>query len=83
MARSLPPNARKLSLADPSAKELYRRLEKFHGISPALAGDRLHALKGHFGRSADDNVLFDLTGNIYDPDTLEWLGSLTAGGAKR
>ena len=82
MADQLPSNARRLSLADPSSKELYRRLERFHGIGAALASERLHAIKEHFGYRANDNVLFDLTGNIYDPDTLEWLGSLTEGGAK-
>jgi len=29
------------------------------------------------GRGGAANVLFDLTGNVYDPDTGERLGSLT------
>jgi len=29
------------------------------------------------GRGPADNVLFDLTGGVYDPKTLEWIGSLT------
>ena len=74
--RPLPANAR--STAD--AHEVYRRLRVFHGVSEKTASDRLHDLKAAHGRGADDNVLFDLTGNVYDPDTREWLGSLTAGG---
>lgn len=64
-------------------REVFRRLAKYHGISAVTASERLHRIKQDAGRSPDDNVLFDLTGNVFDPDTLEWVGSLTAGGGPR
>jgi hypothetical protein len=83
MADSLPTHARRFSEAESSSDEVFRRLERFHGIDPNLASDRLHAIKRISGRAAMDNVIFDLTGNVYDPLTLEWLGSLTEGGSQR
>jgi hypothetical protein len=83
MADSLPRHARRLPPTESSAQEIFRRLERFHGIDPGLASDRLHAIKEKSGRGASDNVIFDLTGNVYNPDTLKWLGSLTEGGGKR
>jgi RHS repeat-associated protein len=74
-ANKLPANAR--TTIDP--QEVYRRLEKFHGIDPAKAGDRLHDIKKSAGLGPADNVVFDLTGNVYDKGG-NWLGSLTAGG---
>jgi RHS repeat-associated protein len=62
--------------------EVARRLERYHGIDRALASERLHEIKAATGRGPADNVLFDLTGNVYDPVTRESLGSLTAGGAQ-
>ena len=59
---------------------VFRELERHHGISPKLAGFRLHAIKRAAGREGDANVVFDLTGNVYDPDSGEVLGSLTQGG---
>ncbi len=76
MAQSLPPNARRTR----DEEEVFRRLERYHGIEQALASRRLHGIKQQAGRQADDPVLFDLTGNVYDPATLEWLGGLTEGG---
>ena len=52
------------------------------GRDPALASERLHQIKAAAGRGAADNVLFDLSGGVYDPVTGTWLGSLTEGGAK-
>lgn len=75
LGRLLPQNARTTT----SAPEIFRRLETFHGVDPATAGQRLHAIKAAAGRGPADNVLFDLTGNIYDPVTREWLGTLTQG----
>jgi hypothetical protein len=72
----LPQNAR--STFD--ANEVFRRLAKYHGVSAPTASGRLHRLKSANGRGPADNVLFDLTGNVYDPDTRAWLGNLTAGG---
>jgi hypothetical protein len=45
---------------------------------------RLLHILGNTGdyRGPADNVIFDMTGNVYDPVTKEWLGSLTQGGAK-
>lgn len=60
--------------------EVYRRLRKYHGIDEHLARNRLHQLKEREGRNPADRLLFDLTGNVYDPETREWLGSLTEGG---
>jgi hypothetical protein len=71
----LPANARTATIA-----EVYRRLRVYHGIEEYLASDRLHHLKDKEGRGAADPLLFDLTGNVYDPVTREWLGSLTEGG---
>jgi hypothetical protein len=72
----LPPNA----VTTTDEKEIFRRLERFHGIGRTLASDRLHRIKKEAGRGAADNVLFDLTGGVYDPDTRERLGGLTEGG---
>jgi RHS repeat-associated protein len=72
---ALPANAR--TTIHP--QEVYRRLEKFHGIDPAKAGDRLHDIKKSAGLGPADNVVFDLTGNVYDKGG-NWLGSLTMGG---
>jgi hypothetical protein len=83
MADKLPSNARRLSQKESSARAIFGRLERFHGINPELASDRLHAIKAKSGLAAGDNVIFDLTGNVYDPTTLEWLGTMTEGGAKK
>ena len=52
-------------------------------IDPRLASERLHQIKAATGRGPDDNVLFDLSGGVYDPINHTWLGSLTEGGASR
>lgn len=77
-ARTLPSNARSTT----NAQEVFRRLQKFNGISPELASDRLHAIKSAMGFGGADNVLFDLSGGVYHPTTRLFLGSLTEGGAK-
>ena len=64
-----------------NAAEVFRRLERFHGIDPATASERLHQIKAATGRGPADNVIFDLTGNIYD-ELGNWIGSLTEGGAR-
>jgi hypothetical protein len=74
----LPPNANRLSGPD-GIEELYSRLDEYHGINEYEASERLHAGKQALGIPADANLLFDLTGNVYDPVTLEWLFSLTTG----
>jgi hypothetical protein len=81
MADRLPENARRLPPVAESARTIYKRLERYHGIRPELAGERLHEIKAKSGYGAADNVIFDLSGGVYDPNTLEWIGSLTEGGA--
>jgi hypothetical protein len=76
-ARQLPAHAKSIT----DFGEIARRLEKHHGISERLASARLHAIKEATGRGPADDVLFDLTGNVYDPKNRMWLGSLTEGGA--
>ncbi|KZM74615.1 hypothetical protein AWN90_21265 [Nocardia terpenica] len=71
----LPSNARSTSSFD----EIANRLSRYHGIDRNTASDRLHAIKAAHGRGGADNVLFDMSGNVYDPATREWLGSLTQG----
>jgi len=63
-------------------KWVYDHLEDYHGIDRNLAGERLHAIKPGWGVGAAEDVVFDLTGNVYDAVTGEWIGSLTAGGAR-
>lgn len=75
----LPANARTTGCFN----EVARRLGKNHGIDRATASERLHKIKSEMGRGPADNVIFDLTGNVYDPRTGEYLGSLTQGGARR
>lgn len=57
-------------------------LQKYCGISRELASKRLHILKEEVGKGGDDNVRFDRSGNVFDPETGDLLGSLTLGGAK-
>lgn len=61
-------------------KFIFGRLEKYHRIDPRTSGLRLHAIKTAAGRGGEANVDFDRTGNVYDPDSGERLGSLTQGG---
>jgi hypothetical protein len=77
----LPSSARTLT-GKTGVTEIYRRLELYHGIDPNLASKRLHEIKADAAYAADADLLFDMTGNVYDPDTLEWVGSLTMGGGK-
>jgi RHS repeat-associated protein len=59
------------------------RLAQYHGIPPHIASARLHAIKSANGLGGADNVVFDFTGNVWNPRTGEYLGSLTQGGAGR
>lgn len=61
--------------------DIARRLQANHAISPELASQRLHALKQSNGLGGADNVVFDRTGNVFDPRSGDLLGSLTQGGA--
>jgi hypothetical protein len=79
MADALPRAARRIA----DVRDVFRHLERFHGITPDLASGRLHEIKKHLGYPPDADLIFTLSGDIYDPATLEWLGSMTAGGGKR
>lgn len=74
----LPKNARLSSNVD----DVFARLSRNHGIDPKLASDRLHQIKPANGFGPADNVVFDMTGNVFNPSTGELMGSLTQGGAK-
>jgi len=76
--RTLPSNARTFQ----KVKDAYKHLDDFHGIDSTLASERLHQIKAIEGLGPADNVLIDMTGNVYHSVTLEWLGSLTEGGAR-
>jgi hypothetical protein len=39
-------------------------------------------LKAAAGLGPADNVIFDWTGNVYNPFTMELIGSLTQGGGR-
>jgi hypothetical protein len=77
-ANGLPENARLTQ----SVNDVFSRLERFHAVDPRLASERLHDIKAATGRGAADNVVFDMTGNVFSPETGELLGSLTEGGSK-
>jgi hypothetical protein len=62
--------------------DVFNHLEKYNGIDPNLAGKRLHEIKAAWGYGAADNLVVDFTGNVFDPKTGQYLGSLTRGGAK-
>ena len=72
MADRSPNYAKRFAATDDGIKAMFRHLETFHGISQVVAGERLHAIKQHFGYSGDDNLIFDRTGNSYDPVTFSF-----------
>ncbi|WP_424951780.1 hypothetical protein [Deinococcus sp.] len=78
----LPPSA-KIYKSESAMQDLFARLEKFNGIDPKLASERLHKLKLQNGFGGADNVVVDATGNVFNPKTGEAMGSLTQGGAKK
>jgi len=63
-------------------EQVFRHLEKYHGIDRRIASERLHDIKSKNGLPNDTDLIFDMTGNVYSPTTLELLGSMTQGGAK-
>jgi RHS repeat-associated protein len=60
--------------------EAARHLQRYHGVRRADASRRLHAIKRAHGYGGKDNLLIDRTGNVYDPRSREWLGTLVKGG---
>ena len=72
----LPNNARTFTGPDAPARA-FPHLERYHGLSPHVASSRLHRIKKSANRGPADNIIIDRTGNVYDPVTRQWLGSLT------
>jgi hypothetical protein len=79
MSVYLPSAARTLT----DENEAFRRLSDNHGIDRRLSSERLHSIKRENHLGGMDDVLFDLTGGVWDPKTHEFLGSLSAGGKRR
>ena len=75
LRKGLPNNARSTKSFD----EIAKRLNDNCGIDPNLASERLHKLKEITGRGGADNVIFDMSGNVYDSVTRELIGTLTRG----
>jgi RHS repeat-associated protein len=61
-----------------AAREAFKHLEKYHGISPEVASERLHEIKAAAGLGAADDVAIGRTGDVYNAANGEWIGSLTA-----
>jgi hypothetical protein len=57
-------------------KAALKNLSKNYGIDKNKLSDAFNYLKQHYFRGGADNVLFDELGNIYDPNTLEWIDNL-------
>ena len=57
--------------------QAYKHLQKYHGIDPTVASNRLHKIKQKAGLGAADDVIIGKTGDIYNAKTGERLGSLT------
>lgn len=65
-----------------NVRYIFDRLQRYHGIDEITASQRLHDIKAAAGFGAADNVIFDYTGNVYNPITGELIGSLTQGGSR-
>jgi hypothetical protein len=61
-------------------ENVYKHLEKYHGIATHVASNRLHRVKELNRLPADFELLFDRTGNVYRADDRTCIGSLTSGG---
>ena len=60
-----------------AAEQAYKHLEKYHGVKPTVASERLHQIKQRVGMGAADDVIIGRTGDIYNAKTNEWIGTLT------
>jgi hypothetical protein len=58
-------------------QQAFQHLQRFHGIDPAVASNRLHRIKQAAGLGAADDVVIGRTGDVYNAVTGEYLGSLT------
>jgi len=68
---------------DKGVQDAYKHLDKNHGIKRPLASKRLHAIKRNPSSrlGARSPVSIGRTGDVYDANTGERLGSLTEGGS--
>ncbi len=55
----------------------YRHLQRYHGVDPGEASDRLHAIKQRHGLGAAERVVIEKTGGVLPESSGELLGSLT------
>ncbi len=80
-----PPSPRNLNDLSKSARTttneqyIFQRLKEYNSIDPNVASERLHEIKLENGLRGDENVTFDMSGNVYGPNG-DYLGSLTQGG---
>ena len=75
-ANVLPPNAR-LFDGESGIDVVFKHLERHNGVEPHVASDRLHEIKSRENLGGADNVVVDLTGNVFHPVTGEHIGMLT------
>ena len=64
-------------------EEVYKNLQKNHGIEPWDASNRLHAIKEANGIPGNADVLITKSGTVYTPGSREYLGNLTTGGGTK
>jgi len=57
--------------------DAFAHLKKHHGLDPHMASNRLHVLKQQGGLGAADDVVIGRTGDVYNAQTGERLGTLT------
>ena len=60
-----------------AANDAFAHLEQYHGVNPDDASERLHYLKGAAGLGGADDAVIGMTGDVYNPYTGEWVGTLT------
>lgn len=58
-------------------QEAFDHLRKYPGVNPEVASNRLHRLKEPGGLGPADNVAIRRTGDVYNAQTGERMGSLT------
>ncbi|MGL6194889.1 MAG: hypothetical protein ACRC2T_08720 [Thermoguttaceae bacterium] len=59
-----------------AATQSFQHLERYHGVSPIEASERLHKIKLKGGFSPADNMVIGKTGDVFHPLTGELLGIL-------
>ncbi|MGH8991090.1 MAG: hypothetical protein ACRDZ7_06130, partial [Acidimicrobiia bacterium] len=58
-------------------QKAFDHLGEHHGLDPRVASNRLHVLKQQGGLGAADDVVIGKTGDVYNAQTGERLGTLT------